>query len=56
MMPAALPELETAAMFSVVSRRKQMLMEAAWSSVRGGTRRVLTLPGRGALAMTARAH
>ena len=43
-------------MFSVVSRRKQMLMAADCSSVRGGASRVLTLPGRGAFAITVRAH
>jgi hypothetical protein len=33
-----------------------MFKAAACSAVSGGDRRVLTVPGRGALAITARAH
>src|SRR3954464_14242760 len=44
------------AMLAVTSRRKQPLSADASSAVNGGTRRVLTLPGRGALAITAMAQ
>ena len=43
-------------MAAPVSRRKQMLREAASSGVSGGVRRVLTCPGRGALVMTTNAQ
>src|ERR1700722_4518666 len=52
MIPAAPPDEAMAAMFSAVSRRKQMLMAADCSSVRGGGSRVLTLPGRRAFPTT----
>src|SRR6266480_3511291 len=39
-----------------VSRRKQMFSWAASSELRGGTRRVLTCPARGALVITASAQ
>jgi hypothetical protein len=40
----------------VVSRMKQMLSAEACSGVSGGDNRVFTLPGRGALAITAKAQ
>ena len=43
-------------MFSVTSRRKPALSAAAELGDSGGTRRVLTAPGRGALAITAMAQ
>src|ERR1700753_4051351 len=43
-------------MFSVMSRIKLTLRAEAWSGVNGGVSRVFTLPGRGALAITARAQ
>src|SRR5271154_419158 len=41
---------------ATLSRRKHALSADACSGVSGGLRRVFTLPARGALAMTARAH
>src|ERR1700678_4378967 len=56
MTPAARPDAPTAAMFSAVSRRKQILIAAVCSSVSGGDSRLFTLPARGAFAITVSAH
>jgi hypothetical protein len=53
---AAEPPDAVDAMFSVVSRRKHTFNAAACSRVRGGDKRVFTVPGRGALAMTVSAQ
>ena len=50
------PSRAASAMFSVMSRKKPALSAAAASGASGGTRRVLTAPGRGALAITAMAQ
>src|SRR5271169_4200433 len=43
-------------MFAVVSRRKAALSLAAWLLLRGGQRRLLERPARGAFAITPIAH
>ena len=56
MRPAALAVFATVARFSVVSMRKQMFKAADSSGLSGGQSRVFTFPGRGAFAITVKAH
>src|SRR6476646_11694345 len=48
--------LQTLEIAATVSRRKHLFSSAASSGVRGGTNRVFTRPGCGALVMTANAQ
>src|SRR5437773_10637080 len=55
-LPNSLPLTIAEEIATVVSRKKQALSVAASFRVNGGTRRVFTRPGRGALVITASAQ